>query len=212
MSRVDPPEWLARAVFVEGVTVDIGFVVSTDLYYGPPNFVNGDTWRTMRAPLRQPAVPLHGRYALVADVAAAPEELIAHFRDVFRQASEHRVDLRPRHPAFWLRPVVFKEDVCSIDFAWYDTLAEARRFLIELLSLADGNLFDDVHQHWGVQVWGEGGTLCLRCYDFDNDEDYPKAVIRTPRAPVQRQIPSVLARGEALVQTLRDHFGREYWL
>ena len=97
-------ENILRAVSVEGVTVDIAFVISDTLYYGPPNAAYGDVWRTMQAPLRQPEVPRRGAYAMASDLAAAPSEIIAHYEDVFRRATEHGVALRHRHPAFWLRP------------------------------------------------------------------------------------------------------------
>ena len=207
----EPPDWIERAVAVESVTVDVAFVLSETLYFGPPNSVSGEEWRTMQAPIHQPAVPRHGSYALTTDLAEAPAELIAYYADVFRQAVTHRVELKHGHPAFWMRPVLFTTEDRVIHFAWHDTLSEARRFLQALCSSADDTLFDDVEQHWGLHVWARGDTLYFRYYDFDSDEDHPGGVIHTSRAAVQHQAQIALARATELVHMLVAHFGVDYW-
>jgi hypothetical protein len=206
---MDRPEWTSRAKPVEGVCVDIGFLIDKSFYYGPDNDFTAEQWEQLREPLYQPKVELYGQYLLSAELEESAVELIRYYQDVMRVVAHHWKEIRRHSRYFWMRPVIFARGEFAIQFPWYDTWREAVPALNALMASSDGLVFEDMEQGWEFQTFAEGDRLFLRQGGFDSGEDL--FVINANRLQLAGQVPAVRERVERLLQELSAAMGRDYW-
>ncbi len=199
-------DWRANATAMDGVTVDIGFIIAQTFYHGPENGFTREQWETLREPVYAPKIPRYGDYALTRDAADADVELVAYAEDVVRLCRKH--DREPAHSScFWLRPLVFKRGSFAIVFPWYDTYEEAWTFLNALAETAPR--FSDQDQGWEVRVESDDDRLliCQR----DPDADRTHIAVSTPLQDLRRQAPAVVERTTRLIARLTQACGHDYW-
>lgn len=205
----DLPEWAARSEPVEGVRIDIAFVIEPSFYYGPPSHISAEQWESLREPLYVPEIPDAARgFVLSADCVGREDTLCRHYRDLLAKAAQHGKD-----PAdgthFWNRPVVHVPDRFMVGFPWHDRFSEGRAFVESLANDTPGEVFSDYEQGWYLDLRLHDGTLYLR--DDDPDEGTTFHNLRFAHAPVRAQVEGVLARVEALIARLAGELGRDHW-
>ncbi len=203
------PEWAQQSEPVDGVRIDIGFVISTTFYYGPENDFSAAQWEALREPLAQPAIPLVAEhFVLSADCVGKEDELCRHYRDVLDKAARHGKDPR-RGAYFWNRPVVHAPGGLVLSFPWHDHFIDGRLFIESLQTSEAGEVFSYYEQGWEFDLHLYEETLYMREGDPDSGATHHN--LRFAHAPVKTQVPGVMARVEALIARLTREFGRDYW-
>jgi len=209
LDRATLPDWASQSEPVEGVLIDIAFIVHASFYYGPSSNISPEQWQNMREPLYQPAIPSTAQgFVLSADCVGHEEELCRHYRDLLAKAAHHGKDLTDS-PSFWNRPVVHAPGRFLLSFPWHDRFSEGRAFIESLTAGTPGEVFSDYEQGWFFDLRLHDGMLYLR--DDDPDEGKTFHNLRFAYAPVRAQVEPVLARVESLIARLADEFGRDYW-
>ncbi len=206
---MDRPEWISRAKPVEAVSVDVGFLISENFYYGPDNGFTQEQWQKLREPLYRPQVEQYGDYLLSSELSESAVELVRYYQDVLRLVARHRKEIGQQSQYFWMRPVIFARGEFAITFPWYDTWEEATPVLDALAGSGEGLLLHDLDQGWEFHAFAEGDRLFLRQGDFDSDEEH--FAIAADRAQLGGQVPAVRERVGRLMQELSAALGRDYW-
>jgi hypothetical protein len=206
---MERPEWVARATLVDVVTVDMGFVIQDDYYYGPETGMTPGQWQQLREPLYQPQIGRYRNFILSAALEPSAADLIRYYQDVLRCASAHRQDIGKKRHYFWLRPLIFAPGEFHVTFPWYDTWKEATGMLTALAAGGDGLLFEDMDQSWAFQAFGEGERLFLRHSDPDADKEH--VIVSCDQAPVARQVREVRRRMARVLPELCAAVGQDYW-
>jgi hypothetical protein len=206
---MDRPDWVDRAIPVEAVTVDVGFLVADTFYYGPENGFSREQWQQLRGPLYQPQLERYGDYVLSAVLDSSAAELTRYYQNVLQLVTQHRKQIGQQSSYFWMRPLLFARGVFAITFPWYDTWGEAIPMLGALTTQSDGLLFQDMDQGWEFQAFAEADRLFLRQSDFDSGEEH--FVIATGRVSVAEQVPAVRERVGRVLQELTVAIGQDYW-
>lgn len=206
---MDTPDWVRTATPVPTPTLDVGFLVSDDFYHGPENGYGQETWERLRVPVSPPALPLHHRHVdwvLTPALESSTDELVRHYRDLFRLAAEHGTTVSRGY--FRLRPFLYSPDGLDISFSWLDTQEDAE-FLFDALEREDdGEIYDGIDQGWDVRIVARGGRLHVR--DADPDSDQVHACIACDRAELVAQVAPVRARMRKILGELRAEFGQDY--
>lgn len=203
------PVWAKQSEPMEGVQVDIGFMIDASFYCGPENGISAEQWETLRESLWQPGIPvIEQRLALSADCAGQVDALCTHYRDVLDKAARHGKDPR-RGTCFWNRPVVHAPGGLVLSFPWHDHFCEGRLFIESLATDEPGEVFSYCEQGWDFELHLHEGTLYLR--EGDPDEGTTFHNLRFAHAPLKAQAPVVLARVEALIAQLTHELGHDYW-
>jgi len=208
-SQTALPDWAAQSEPVEGVRIDIAFIVEPTFYYGPPSNIAAAQWEQLREPLYQPAIPGAAQgFVLSADCIGHEDELCRHYRDLLAKAARHGKDPADG-PHFWNRPVVHAPGRFLLSFPWHDRFSEGRAFIESLATGTPGEVFSDYEQGWFFDLRLHDGTLYLR--DDDPDEGTTFHNLRFAYEPVRAQVGTVLARVERLITRLTGELGRDYW-
>jgi hypothetical protein len=203
------PDWALQSEPVEGVRIDIAFIVEPSFYYGPSSHISPEQWRNLREPLYQPAIPgAEQGFVLSADCVGHEEELHRHYRDLLAKAAQRGKNIADTIH-FWNRPVVHAPGSFLLSFPWHDRFSEGRAFIESLTAGMPGEVFSDYEQGWFFDLRLHDGMLYLR--DDDPDEGKTFHNLRFAYAPVRAQVETVLARVERLIARLADEFGRDYW-
>ncbi|HEU0298369.1 MAG TPA: hypothetical protein VFR37_02920 [Longimicrobium sp.] len=208
---VELPGWAGRARRVEKPTLEVGFIVWDDLYYGPENDFSPGQWKTLREPLYQPAVASHpGNVKHVFTSALdgpALGELARHYADVLRLGEKYA--RAPGPPYFWLTPYLFSPGGFEIRFAYHDTRDEAERLFDALESPGDGEIYGDVDQGRELTIFASGDRLFVRHADFDTGQEL--ACIWCDRETLVGQVAPLRSRLERILAELRAALGGDYW-
>jgi hypothetical protein len=203
------PGWTQQSEPVDGVQIDIGFVISPSFYYGPENDFSAAQWEALREPLERPAIPIVAEhFVLSVDCIGKEEELCRHYRDVLDKAARHGKDPR-RGAYFWNRPVVHAPGGLVLSFPWHDHFIDGRLFIESLETGEAGEVFSYHEQGWEFELYLHEGTLYMREGDPDSGATHHN--LRFAREPVKAQVPVVLARVEALIARLTREFGQDCW-
>ena len=203
------PDWAAQSEPVDGVQIDIGFVIAPSFYYGPENGFSAEQWEALREPLEQPAIPVVAQhFVLSADCMGKEDELCRHYRDVLDKAARHGKD--PRHGAyFWNRPVVHAPDGLMLSFPWHDHFIDGRLFIESLDTGEAGEVFSYYEQGWDFDLHLREETLYMR--EGDPDKGTTHHNLRFAHEPVRAQVAGVLVRVETLIARLTRELGQDYW-
>lgn len=203
------PEWARQSEPVEGVQIDIGFVIAPSFYYGPENGFSAAQWEALREPLEPPAIPLVAQhFVLSADGVGKEDALCRHYRDVLDKAARHGKDPR-RGAYFWNRPVVHAPGGLVLSFPWHDHFIDGRLFIESLATDEAGEVFSYYEQGWEFDLHLHDGTLYLREGDPDSGATHHN--LRFAHEPVRAQVAGVMTRVEALIARLTREFGQDYW-
>lgn len=205
---MNAPDWVGRARPVEGATVEVGFFVWEDFYYGPENGFTPEQWETLRAPLYRPALERHGSYVLTRVLADSPGELVRYYADLLRRMDRHGKQAIRQPQYFWLSPLIFSTGELEISFPWHDTWEDAERLLDALEASEDGEVFSGIEQGWELTIFASGERLFIRQCDNTGEEH---ECVSCDRAGLTRQVPPLRARSGRLLEELRAAFGHDYW-
>jgi hypothetical protein len=207
---MDTPDWVHAATPISTPTLDVGFIVSDDFYYGPENDFDQETWERLRVPVYQPALPLHHRHVdwvLTPALESSTDELVRHYRDLLRLAAEHGTTVSRSH--FWLRPFLYSPDGLDVSFSWLDTQDDAELFLSALEREDEGEIYDGMDEGWDLRIVALGGRLFIR--DADPDTDQVHACVSCGRAALVARVAPVRARMRKILAELRAELGADYW-
>lgn len=203
------PDWAAESVPVDGMRIDIAFIVEPSFYYGPSSQLLPGQWESLREPLYQPAIPGAAQgFVLSQDCVGREDELCRHYRDLLAKAAHHGKDLADG-THFRNRPMLQAPEGVLVGFPWHDRFIDGRTFVESLAAGTPGEVFSDYEQGWFLDLRLHDGTLYLR--EDDPDEGSVIHNLRFGYEPVRAQVAGVLARTEALIARLVREFGRDYW-
>jgi len=206
---VDRPEWIPRAVPLETVYLDVGFLVSKDFYYGPENDFTPEQYQGLRNPLYQPQLKRYGDFVLSEAIESSAAELIRYYQDVLLHIDRYHKNVKQQGSYFWMRPILYSSGVFAGASPWYDTWEEATSLLVALTSTEEGEVFWDYDQGWQFEVFAEADRIYLR----DSDPDYgeERYVIAVDRSNLAAQASEVRRRGSRVLQELVAGIGRDFW-
>jgi hypothetical protein len=215
-------DWTRRAKRIEDVTIEIGFLVSPDFYFGPENRFTEEQWESMREPLYAPAADIYvpppgrgcARYLLTQTVEQSPDELIAYYADVLRLIEKHRKKLiRERH-YFEFHPILFSPGG-EFELRWFygASWGDAALTLQRLEQQEDGLLDDSIDQGWELEIVGEGNRLYIRVANPDAEpgEAVESDCVWCDRASIIRQIGPLRERTRRIRAALNAAFPVDYW-
>lgn len=216
------PDWTRRATRIEDVTVEIGFLVSPDFYFGPENRFTEEQWESMREPLYAPAADIYvpppgrgcARYLLTQTLENSTGELIAYYADVLRLAEKHRKKLIRQRHYFEICPILYSRNG-EFELRWFyhNSWEEAALTLQGLEQRGDGLLDDSIEQGWELEVVGEGDRLFVRVTNPDAEpgEAEESECVRCDRPSLIRQIGPLRERTRRIRAALNAAFSVDYW-
>lgn len=216
------PDWTRRATGIEDVTVEIGFLVSPDFYFGPENRFTKEQWESMREPLYTPAADIYvpppergcARYLLTKSLEHSADELIRYYSDVLRLTEKHRKKLVHQRHYFELHPILYSPRG-EFELRWfYDNSWEtAAMTLRNLERRTDGLLDDSIDQGWELKVVGEGDRLYIRVTNPDAEPGEAEEIdcVWCDRASIVEQIEPVRERTKRIRGALIAAFPVDYW-
>ncbi len=206
--RVEQDDWKSESVHMDGVLVDIGFLVKESFYYGPENGFTSEQWSALQEKLYQPNLRKSGSFVLSADIDGKEDELFAYYKDLKSKALAHRKSL-DKSTEFWNRPVIYTPDAFYLSFCWHDRFREGKSLLHALLADDDGEVFADIDQGWQLDIHLHEGILYALQGDPDKGTvDYN---VKFAHAPIKDQVAQLLPRIEKLIADLTAQFGTDYW-
>lgn len=97
-----------------------------------------------------------------------------------------------------MRPVIRDGDACLVDFPWYDTYGEFKRWANAILIASEPQVFWDGDQGWELDVWQSEDHFFFRRGDLDDrhaDPDcfrFSKALMREHVAQVDKDCVTTL--------------------
>jgi len=202
-------KYLSQTTFIPGLTVDVGFIISNDFYYGDENEWTEEEWKTQRQLLDKPALPLYGNYALSEAFEENETQLVQYYASVLKAIKEHDKIRKAGDSCFWLRPVVYQKEVDAISFPWYDTFVEALSFLKALESNEEGWIFDDLDQGWQVAVYAEGDKFHFIQRNWEVDE--PVWLASGNRTELAAMAKKCIIRVKKQIELLTAQLGADFW-
>lgn len=202
-------KYLSQTEFIAHLKVDVGFLISDDFYYGDENEWTDEEWKTQRQLLEKPTQELYGRYALSEAFEGKEEQLISYYASVLQAIKDHNKSRKAGDSCFWLRPIVYQQEVNEISFPWYDTFVEALSFLEALTKNEDGWIFDDMDQGWQVAVYAEGDKFHFIQRNWEVDE--PVWLASGNRAALSSMAKQCIVRVKKQIELLTAALGADYW-
>ena len=206
--RLDNGDWKYESVHMNGVTVDIGFIVKDSFYYGPENGFTSEQWSALQEKLYQPDLHKSGSFVLSADINGKEEELFAYYKDLKAKVLARGKSLE-NSTEFWNRPVIYAPDSFNLSFCWHDRFREGKSLLRALLADDDGEVFSDIDQGWQLDIYRHDGML----YALQGDPDTGTVHynVKFEHAPIKDQAAQLLPRIEKLIADLTAQLGTDYW-
>ena len=206
---VDERDWIKHTVAVDDFTIDVGYLIAKEFYFGDPNdWAEIDSGRN-RISLYRPALTTPGNVVLVSAIDQTVDELIVYYNDVLANVRRHRKDIKQCLHYFWIRPYIIYADnaVCC---PWYDRYHEVERFLSALRSIeGDGDIYWDRDQSWELSVVAEGDRVHIR--EWDPDDEVERVCIHCSLAKVWQKSEDMLTKTSSLMDQLKSVFGEDYW-
>lgn len=206
----NPQEYIAEAEFIHDLKVDIGFVIRNDFYYGDENDFTEEEWKSQRELLLKPREQLFDKiYLLSEDIEGNEQELADYYTSVLTIAKKHGKKLQAGHSYFWIRPLIYRKEIDTITFPWYDTLADALPFFNALQSTEEGCVFNDLDQGWHLVVYMQNEKIY---FVFGSLEDpVPYWVVGSDRQAIAKMTKSVQKRIEVQIALLSQQTGYDFW-
>lgn len=201
-------DWKAESVAVEGVLVDVGFLVQEAFYYGPENGFTPRQRQELQDKLYKPDLRKSGSFVLSADILGKERELSAHYKDVVAKAKDRGKSLH-NSSHFWNRPVIYSPNLFYLSFPWHDRFREGRRLLQALLKGAEGEVFSDIDQGWQLDIELFDGVMYAR--EGDPDERTFHCNVKFEYSPIRAQVEELLRRVERLIAHLTSELGEDNW-
>ena len=205
----DEKEWIKHTVAMDDFTVDVGFLISGDFYYGAPN-----DWAELqsgrnRTSLHRPILTTPGNVVLVSSLGATIDDLATYYADVLANVQAHNKNIKQCLHYFWIRPyIIFAEN--AVGCPWYDRYYEVERFLSALVTIeGDGEIYWDCDQGWELNVVAEGERVHIR--EWDPDDELVWTSIHCPSTNIKQQSRDILAKTNVVMEQLRSTFGEDYW-
>jgi len=204
-------DWFDSATLVEDATVEVGFLLFPDFYYGPdrhPDVVE----RKEVEPLRMPAFARSAE-RLATSIEAEPhvEELIRYYADVVRLGRKHGMSFNQFRQYFWLRLGIFNRDRSfHVGFPWYDALGEMEGLLTALSKPpASGEVHWDRDQCWELEVDAHDDMLYVREWDPDYEEVH--AIGKLPLLALASSSQATLIRARRIIAALSEALTEDVW-
>jgi hypothetical protein len=201
-------DWIADTSPVESVSVDVGFYVSEDFYYGDQNdpiALQSGKWRK---PLYKPAVKSAGPWVLISSGDLVVSELVLYYEDVLSKVQRHRLNLLKYLHYFWMRPFLIY-DANTVTFPWYGTSTEADRLLSTIQGAVEGEVFFDCDQCWEIDMYALNRRLHIREWDPDYQEEHLR--INCPLESLQRQCREMRLKTNNVLDELKTALGDDFW-
>lgn len=203
-------QYISKSEFIPDLKLDIAFVVRDDFYYGDENDFTEEEWKTNRELLFKPVLPLLGKLYLLSDnIEGNEQQVLDYYASVIAVSKRYNKKISAGNSYFWMRPVVYKENVDTINFPWYDTMAEALPFLNAIQAKDEGCVFSDMDQGWHLEVHHDKGNTCFIYGSLEESEPY--WVVSSNRFNLSEMAKSVKQRIEKQIENLSQHFGCDYW-
>lgn len=209
----DIEKYISQTEYVPDLKVDVGYWISDSFYYGSDRSVSQDDWnnywKNKQEALEKPSLELYEQYALSEDVEGHEDQLVTYYRSVLKASKKRYKSTKAGDVYYWLRPIVYKKGVNSINFPWYDTLEEARRFLETLTSDAQGLIYDDLDEGWQVAVYAENDKFHF--IERDWEEDKPCWLVSGNRERISRMAEQTMERARKQVEFFIVSIGTDFW-
>ena len=191
VEQYQSPGWFSKAKAKESFVVDLAFLVLPTFYIGDEN--DPDQLRSNNAAINIPLPEIgyapvpkgsQGTFASLADVKNNPSELVDYYNACLELCRRYGKRPSTKKHYFWLRPVIRENEMCLIDFPWYDTYGEFKRWADAILTSSEPRLFWDADQGWELDVWQSGDHFYFRRGSPDAPDDeaecyrFPKSMLR----------------------------------
>ena len=211
VSRCHMKEWFDSANLIENASVDIGFVLNSEFYYGPdqhPAVVERKEVERLRIPLFARSTE---RFATTSEAEPYIDQLIIYYSDVVRLAKKHGKTFNQICQYFWLRLSIFdKGDTFRVGFPWYDTLSEMQPVLVALSNPPSvGEVHWDRDQGWELEMDSYNGLLYVREWDPDYDEVH--VVAKLPLRALASSAEAALHRTQKIISALTKALSEDAW-
>jgi hypothetical protein len=204
-------DWFNSATLVDDASVEIGFLLHPDFYYGPDRHTD-IAERKLIEPLCVPAFPRAAeRLATTKEAENHTGELIRYYADVVRLSRKHGKSFEQIRLYFWLRLFICDPSGnFNVSFPWYDTLSEMEG-LLNILSdpPSTGEVHWDRDQCWELEMDAHGGMLYVREWDPDYEEIH--VVGKLPLLSLASSSKAALDRARQIIATLTTALTEDAW-
>ena len=204
-------DWFDSTIGIENATVEVGFVLFPDFYYGPDRH-QALVERKEVERLKLPTFPRASeRLVTTSEAEEHVEQLIQYYSDVIRLSRKYSKSFNQIRQYFWLRlSIANGSGSFCVSFPWYDTLSEMESVLRCLASPpAEGEIFWDRDQGWELELDAFNGMLYVREWDPDCEEVYVSA--RLPLLSLSSSSKEALERAQKIIAKLSEALTEDAW-
>lgn len=204
-------DWFESATLIEEATVEVGFLLFPDFYYGLDRLPDIAERKEIE-PLSIPAFPRSAEH-LVTTSEAEPyvDELARYYTDVIRLSRKYGKPFNQVSQYFWLRLAISNPDKSfNVSFPWYDTLSEMEALLA---ALSDPPTSGDIHwdrdQGWELEIDAYHDMLYIREWDPDYEE--VRAIGKLPLLALASSSQATLTRARKIIASLSEALTEDAW-
>ena len=204
-------DWFESATLVEDATVEVGFLLFPDFYYGPDRH----PYIAERKEVEPLSIPAFARstkcIATTTEAEPHVDELIRYYSDVVRLSRKYGKSFNQVRQYFWLRLAISNPDKSFyVSFPWYDTLSEMETLLAALSDPpVNGEVHWDRDQCWELEIDAYNNMLYVREWDPDYEEVH--VVGKFPLLALASSSQATLVRARKIIASLSDALTEDAW-
>ncbi len=204
-------DWYDSASFVEDASVEVGFLLHPDFYYGPDRHTDIAEQKHVE-PICLPTFGrTHERLVTTQEAEDHIGELSQYYLNVVRLSRKHGKSFQQVRQYFWLRLFICDPSwKFSVSFPWYDTLSEMDGLLSVLANPpSNGEVHWDRDQGWELEMDAHDGMLYVREWDPDYEETH--VVGRLPLLSLASSSKAALERARRVIAALATILTEDAW-
>lgn len=204
-------DWFDSAAFVEGASVEVGFLLRPDFYYGPDGHID-IAERKLVEPICLPTFARQQeRLVTTKEAENHIDELGQYYLEVVRLSRKHGKSFQQILSYFWLR--LFIRDPSGrfyVSFPWYDTLSKMEGLLNALADPpSSGEVHWDRDQCWELEIDAHDGMLYVREWDPDCEETH--VIGKLPLLSLASSSEAALNRARRVIAALATALTEDAW-